>query len=67
VLAGAFAIALFAAAQNIPKVAEIFGERASIEQTYDVGPEGCFGGQQKAAELILTHPLGIGALEFARV
>jgi O-antigen ligase len=67
VLAGAFAIGLFAAAQNIPKVAEIFGERASLEQTYDVGPEGRFGGQQKAAELILTHPLGIGALEFARV
>jgi hypothetical protein len=67
VLAGAFAIGLFAAAQNIPKVAEIFGERASLEQTYDVGPEGRFGGQKKAAELIMTHPLGIGALEFARV
>ncbi|MBK5198788.1 MAG: O-antigen ligase family protein [Methyloceanibacter sp.] len=67
VLAGAFAIGLFAAAQNIPKVAALFGERASLEQTYDVGPEGRFGGQKKAAELILTHPLGIGALEFARV
>jgi O-antigen ligase len=42
------------------------GERASFEQSYDVGPEGRFGGQAKAVELIAAHPLGIGALEFSR-
>ena len=41
-------------------------ERASLEQYYDVGPEGRFGGQEKAAGLVIAHPLGIGALEFAR-
>ena len=66
-LAVVLAIGVFAAAQNIPKVAEVLGQRATIEQSYDVGPEGRFGGQRKAADLIITHPLGIGALEFARV
>jgi len=67
VLAGVLAVGVLAAAQSIPKVAELMGERASFEQSYDVGPEGRFGGQEKAAELVTTHPLGIGALEFARV
>jgi O-antigen ligase len=67
VLAGVLVLGVFAAAQTIPKVADLLGERATLEQSYDVGPEGLFGGQKKAAELIMTHPLGIGALEFARV
>ena len=67
VLAGVCAVGVLAAAQSIPKVAELLGERASFQQSYDVGPEGRFGGQQKAAELVATHPLGIGALEFGRV
>jgi hypothetical protein len=65
-LAGVVAIGVVAAAQSIPAVAERLGERGSFEQSYDVGPEGRFGGQAKAVELIATHPLGIGALEFAR-
>ena len=67
VLAGVCALGVLAAAQSIPKVAEIMGERAAFEQSYDVGPEGRFGGQKKAVELVATHPLGIGALEFGRV
>ncbi len=67
VMAGLCAVGVLAAAQSIPKVADIMGERATFEQSYDVGPEGRFGGQQKAAELVATHPLGIGALEFGRV
>lgn len=66
VLAAVLAVGVFAAAQTIPEVAELMGERASLEQSYDVGPEGRFGGQAKAVELIATHPLGIGALEFGR-
>jgi hypothetical protein len=65
-LAGAVAIGVFAAAQSIPAVAERLGERGSFEQSYDIGPEGRFGGQAKALEVIAAHPLGIGALEFAR-
>ncbi len=64
VLAGVMAVGVFLAAQTIPKVAELMSERAALEQSYDTGPEGRFGGQQKAAGLIATHPLGIGALEF---
>lgn len=67
VLAGLCAVGVLAAAQSIPKVAELMGERAAFEQSYDVGPEGRFGGQKKAAGLVATHPLGIGALEFGRV
>ena len=63
-LAGALAVGVLAAAQSIPTVANLMGERASLDQSYDVGPEGRFGGQQKAVGLIVTHPLGIGALEF---
>jgi hypothetical protein len=65
-LAGLCAVIVLAAAQSIPAVAELMGERASFEQSYDVGPEGRFGGQAKAVELIAAHPLGIGALEFSR-
>ncbi len=66
-LAGVFVVGLFAAAQSVPQIAEVMGTRATLEQPYDVGPNGRFGGQIKALDLILTHPLGIGALEFARV
>ena len=65
VLAGVLVLGVFAAAQTIPKAADLLGERATLEQSYDVGPEGRFGGQKKAADLVITHPLGIGALEFA--
>ncbi len=66
VLAGLFAVGIFASALSISTVSELMEERASLEQSYDVGPEGRFGGQEKAAGLVITHPLGIGALEFAR-
>jgi len=66
VLGAMFAAGIFAAALSIPTVSELMVERASFEQSYDVGPEGRFGGQQKALGLVLTHPLGIGALEFGR-
>ncbi len=65
VLAGVVAVGVFAAAQSIPKVAELMTERASLDQSYDVGPDGRFGGQKKAAGIIGTHPLGIGADVFS--
>jgi O-antigen ligase len=67
VLAAVFIVGLFAAAQSVPQIAEALGTRTSLEQSYDVGPNGRFGGQIRALGLVLTHPLGIGALEFARV
>jgi O-antigen ligase len=60
------ALGIVAAALSIPSVAELMDMRASVEQPYDVGPGGRLGGQQAALGLIIIHPLGLGALEFAR-
>src|SRR6185295_19537415 len=51
-------------ALQVDEVAGLLEERAAWTQSYDEGPEGRFGGQQKAAGLILQHPLGIGAQQF---
>jgi O-antigen ligase len=52
------------AALSDDQVAELLKQRASLEQSYDTGADGRFGGQEKALGLILEHPLGIGAQEF---
>lgn len=57
------AAVVFAALQ-VDKVEALMSERASLSQSYDVGPEGRFGGQRKAVELILDNPLGIGTHTF---
>lgn len=46
-------------------VAKQLSDRATMTQSYDEGPEGRFGGQQKARRLILENPFGIGAQQFA--
>ena len=40
-----------AAVLQIPQVSDLMRERASLTQGYDEGPEGRFGGQQKAIRL----------------
>lgn len=47
------------------KMASFLQDRASLTQSYDVGPAGRFGGQEKAIRLLLDNPLGIGAGQFA--
>ena len=47
-----------------PKVSELLNERAQLTQTYDSEPYGRFAGHAKAKALIVTHPFGIGALQF---
>ncbi len=59
----AAAVALFAIFQ-VEQVRSLFSERASLDQSYDVGPDGRFGGQEKARNLILENPLGIGTHTF---
>ena len=59
----AAAIALFAIFQ-VEQVRSLFSERASLDQSYDVGPDGRFGGQEKARNLILENPFGIGTHTF---
>jgi O-antigen ligase len=56
--------ATIVAVLQIPKVSDLMGERASLTQGYDEGPEGRFGGQKKAIRLILENPVGIGTHTF---
>ncbi|CAN1722137.1 O-antigen ligase family protein [Hyphomicrobium sp. 1Nfss2.1] len=63
-LGSILALGVVAAALSNDKVAELVSQRASLEQSYDTGSEGRFGGQQKALGLIAENPLGIGAQEF---
>lgn len=51
-------------ALQVPAVAKLMSQRASLDQSYDKGPEGRFGGQEKAIKLILANPLGIGTHTF---
>ncbi len=60
------ALAVTAALQT-DAVSSLFSVRAELVQGYDSGPEGRFGGQEKAADLLLDAPLGIGALQFSAV
>jgi O-Antigen ligase len=46
------------------RVADLFKERASLDQSYDVGPLGRFGRYALGAELALDRPFGIGPLQF---
>ncbi|MEQ1669281.1 MAG: O-antigen ligase family protein [Hyphomicrobium sp.] len=55
---------LLAVALQSDGVAQLLEERAALTQPYDEGPEGRFGGQQKAFALILENPLGIGGQTF---
>ena len=63
-VAAVVALGVLAAANSVSEVAELMRERASFDQSYDKGPEGRFGGQQKAARVILDYPLGLGAAVF---
>jgi O-antigen ligase len=49
---------------QLDAVESLMSERASLEQSYDSGPDGRFGGQAKAVDLILENPFGIGTHSF---
>ena len=55
---------LVVAALQFDAIANLFAERAALTQSYDVGPEGRFGGQEKAVRLAIDNPFGIGAQQF---
>lgn len=63
---GAIIIAIVGILQ-IEQVRTLLTERASFDQSYDLGPEGRFGGQEKARALIAENPLGIGTHTFRDV
>lgn len=66
-LAAIAVIGMIIAALQVEAVAKLMAERSQLTQGYDVGPEGRFGGQEKAFGLVLSNPLGIGATQFAAV
>lgn len=51
-------------AMQFDEVANLLTERAALTQSYDEGPDGRFGGQEKAIRLIVENPQGIGAQQF---
>jgi len=62
VLMGLFIAALL----SIDIVADLFKQRASLEQSYDLGAQGRFGRYWLGALLALDKPIGIGPLQFAK-
>jgi len=68
VVAASAAITLITvAALQDSHIGAFLTDRASLTQSYDEGPAGRFGGQQKAVSLILENPFGIGAGQFTSV
>jgi hypothetical protein len=65
-IAGIVTIILFVTVLlSIGKIAELFSQRASLEQSYDLGHYGRFGRYLLGAQLGLERPLGIGPLQFS--
>jgi hypothetical protein len=66
-MAGAAAMALLLSALlSVDTVANLFKERMSLDQDYDVGQMGRFGRHALGALLALDVPFGIGPLQFSR-
>ncbi len=59
------AVGVLVVAAQHDSIGDLLSHRAALTQSYDVGPEGRFGGQEKAKGLILENPLGLGAMVFA--
>jgi len=51
---------------SIDVVAELFKQRASLEQSYDVGEQGRFARYALGAVFGLDKPFGIGPLQFSK-
>jgi hypothetical protein len=56
---------LFLVALQFDAISGLLSHRAALTQDYDEGPQGRFGGQQKAIRLAIDNPLGIGAQQFS--
>ncbi len=61
----ALLVTIVVVALQFDSISALMAERSSLEQGYDLGPDGRFGGHAKARALILDHPLGLGATQFA--
>ena len=59
-------VVLTTAVLSIPAVADLFQDRAQIVHDYDGGHLGRFQRYAVGFNMMLDHPLGIGAIEFGR-
>jgi len=59
--------AVVVALLSIDQVAGLFKERATLEQSYDVGHTGRFGRHLLGFLMALDHPFGIGPLQFRKI
>ena len=67
-MAGVASMALLVSALlSIGVVAEVFKERVSLDQSYDVGEMGRFGRHALGALLALDMPNGVGPLQFSKI
>src|SRR5947209_9840589 len=67
-IAGVLVMALMLTALlSLERVADLFKERASLEQSYDVGHLGRFGRHILGAQIALDQPFGIGPLQFHKI
>lgn len=66
VIAMAALALLVAILLSLESVAQLFKERASFDQSYDVGRFGRFGRHLLGAQMALEMPFGIGPLQFTR-
>jgi hypothetical protein len=57
-------LALLAVALSIDEIRQIFEERATLAQSYDVGATGRFGNQLRSIPLLLSNLNGLGPLRF---
>jgi hypothetical protein len=64
---GLLIIGIVGVALSTPKVQELFEQRASLVQDYDVGEAGRFDSQRRAFVMALENPLGIGPEQWAMI
>jgi O-antigen ligase len=60
----AFVAAALAASLSFESVEGMFENRASLEQSYDLGEQGRFGNQLNAIPMLMERPNGFGPLRF---
>jgi hypothetical protein len=67
-IAGVVVLALLlAVALTVPAISDLFSQRAALDQEYDGGTLGRFGGQLRSIPLLLASPNGFGPLRFPLV
>jgi hypothetical protein len=59
-------VAFVGALLSIDSIAQLFKERASLNQSYDLGAQGRFARYFLGGVLMLDKPLGIGPLQFSK-